>query len=71
MRQSILQCGASNWLCSKYIVSAMWGSYYKVDQLYYKVGQLSKKRLVHLCDTRVNGNSCLLIRALCVESGIL
>ena len=58
--QELLQSGAGNLLQSGSIVIAKWARYYYVGQLYYKVELLLQKKLVHLRDTRTNGDPCLL-----------
>ena len=53
--RELLQHGAGDLLQIRLIVIAKWGRY-------YKVGKLLQRRPVHLCDTRTNGDPCLLIR---------
>ena len=53
------------------IIIAKCGRYYSVGKLYCKVGQLSQKRPVHLCDTRTNRDLCLLTEQMYFKNRVL
>ena len=59
--QELLQSWAGNLPQTGSIVIAKWARYYKMGQIYCKVGQSLQRRPLHLRDTRTNGDSCLLI----------
>ena len=53
------------------IFIAKWGRYYRVGQLYCKVGQILQKRPVHLRDTRTNRDPCLLAGQMFFDNKVL
>ena len=59
--QELLQSWAGNLSQTGSIVIEKWARYYKMGQIYYKVGQSLQRRPLHLRDTKANGDSCLLI----------